>query len=163
MRVVPDVIPVRCERSREWASLRLDGMLSIFESALLERHLRRCADCRSFASAVSTQTELLRSAELEEPGRRVEIAGRRHTGRRRGAVGAALVAVVAAAAAVFAVTPGAHQGGSAESARVNSPVFVVVPARPTPNSDIEVPRLTVQPASIADGPIRGEYFNLPSV
>lgn len=163
MRVVPGVIPVRCERSREWASLRLDGMLSFFESALLDRHLRRCADCRGFASAVSAHTELLRSAELEEPGRRIEVAARR-TSRRRSAVGAALVAVVAAAAAVFAVSPnGTRDSSSAESARVNSPVFVVVPATPTPDKNVEVPRLTVQPASIADGPMRGAYFNRPSV
>jgi hypothetical protein len=162
MGVVPDVIPVRCERSREWASLRLDGMLSFFESALLDRHLRRCADCRSFAAAVSAHTHLLRSAELEEPGRRLEFAGRR-TSRRRSAVGAALVAVVAAAAAVFAVGPSGQPNGTPESARVNSPVFVVVPARPMPDSSVEVPRLTLQPASIADGPIRGAYFNLPSV
>ena len=162
MRVVPDVIPVRCERSREWASLRLDGMLSIFESALLDRHLRRCADCRGFAAAVSAQTQLLRNAELEEPGRRFEAPARR-SHRRRSAAGAALAAGVAAVAAVFAVTPGAGHQGTPESVRVNSPVFVVVPAKPKPNSTIEVPRLTVQPASIADGPVRGAYFNLPSV
>jgi hypothetical protein len=162
MGVVPDVIPVRCERSREWASLRLDGMLSFFESALLDRHLRRCADCRSFAAAVSAHTQLLRSAELEEPGRRIEVSGRRIS-RRRSAVGAALVAVVAATAAVFAVGPSSHPDGTPESARVNSPVFVVVPAKLTPGSSVEVPRLTVQPASIADGPIRGAYFNRPSV
>jgi len=162
MGVVPHVIPVRCERSREWASLRLDGMLSFFESALLDRHLRRCADCRSFAAAVSAHTHLLRSAELEEPGRRVELPGRR-VSRRRSAVGATLVAGIAAAAAFFAIGPSTQQSGTPESARVNSPVFVVVPAQPTPDSNVEVPRLTVQPASIADGPIRGAYFNLPSV
>lgn len=163
MGVVPDVIPVRCERSREWASLRLDGMLSFFESALLDRHLRRCADCRSFAAALSAHTHLLRSAELEEPARRVEIAGRR-INRRRSAAGAALVAVVAAAAAVFAVSPARHGNGTPESVRVvNGPVFVVVPGRPTPDKNVEVPRLTVQPASIADGPTRGAYFNRPSV
>lgn len=162
MGVVPDVIPVRCERSREWASLRLDGMLSFFESALLDRHLRRCADCRSFAAAVSAHTHLLRSAELEEPGRRVEVPGRR-VSHRRSAVGAAVVTAVAAAAAFLAIGPSTHQTGTPESAGVNSPVFVVVPAQPTPDSNVEVPRLTVQPASIADGPIRGAYFNLPSV
>jgi hypothetical protein len=73
------------------------------------------------------------------------------------------VAVVAAAAAVVAISPGARHGGAVESVRVNSPVFVVVPASPTPDKNVEVPRLTLQPASIADGPTRGEYFNRPSV
>jgi hypothetical protein len=42
-------------------------------------------------------------------------------------------------------------------------VFVVVPGTPKPNSNVDVPRLKLEPASIADGPRRGEYFNRPSV
>ena len=63
----------RCERSREAISLRLDGMLSAFESALLDRHLRGCAACRSFAVNADEQTRLLRNAVLEQPGRSVTI------------------------------------------------------------------------------------------
>jgi hypothetical protein len=139
-------------------------MLSFFESALLDRHLRRCPDCQSFAAAMTAHTQLLRSAELEEPGRRIEFSGRRRTSRRRSTAGAALVALAAAAAAVFAVSPGARHTGRPESvSSVNRPVFVVVPGKPRLNSKIDLPRLTVQPASIADGPIRGAYFNRPSV
>ena len=67
--VEPGVTPARCERSRQAISLRLDGMLSAFESALLDRHLRGCPSCRSFAIDAEEQTRLLRSALLEQPTR----------------------------------------------------------------------------------------------
>jgi predicted anti-sigma-YlaC factor YlaD len=67
------VRPARCDRSREAISLRLDGVLSLFESALLERHLRKCADCSDFSAVAAAQTQLLRSAELEQPLRPVAI------------------------------------------------------------------------------------------
>jgi predicted anti-sigma-YlaC factor YlaD len=165
MGVVNTVIPARCERSREWSSLRLDGMLSVFESALLDRHLRRCAGCRDFADATATHTELLRGALPEEPSRRVAVPTSSARRRRRTAVGAALVAAVSAVAAVFTLVPGTHRSTHATrvSARDTAPALVVFPAKPTPGSRIEVPRLRVQPASIADGPVRGAYFTRPSV
>jgi len=42
-------------------------MLSTFEAALLDRHLRRCPSCRAFAASAACQTQLLRGAELEQP------------------------------------------------------------------------------------------------
>jgi len=36
-----------CDRTHEWASLRLDGELSPLEEELLERHLTACDDCRA--------------------------------------------------------------------------------------------------------------------
>jgi len=141
-------------------------MLSVFESALLDRHLRRCSECRSFADAATAHTELLRSAVPEEPARRVVLPSRHTAAHRRSAVGAALVAVVAAAAAIVTLVPGAHRSSRAETvgARASSsPALVVFPANPTPDTKVEVPRLKVQPASIADGPTRGAFFNRPSV
>lgn len=164
MGVVKGVIPARCERSREWTSLRLDGMLSVFESALLDRHLRRCAACRDFADVTASHTHLIREAPLELPSRLVTLPTR-GARRRRGAVAASLVAAVSAAAAIATLVPGAHRTSHEARATGDSPgpVLVVVPENPTPGSKVEVPRLKVAPASIADGPLRGAYFNRPSV
>ena len=46
-----------CERAREWASLRLDGELSQFESAMLESHLARCAACQAVVSETEAISE----------------------------------------------------------------------------------------------------------
>lgn len=54
----------RCERAREWASLRVDGELSELEGRLLDDHLARCGDCSTFASAVGAQAAALRGAPL---------------------------------------------------------------------------------------------------
>jgi predicted anti-sigma-YlaC factor YlaD len=107
------MIPARCERSRQSISLRLDGQLSLFESALLERHLRNCPSCRAFAADVVDETRLLRAAPLELPEHRLELAlpVRRQPIR---AVAVTLAgAVAAAAAALVLVAPG---GAPSESA-----------------------------------------------
>jgi predicted anti-sigma-YlaC factor YlaD len=158
------VRPARCDRSREAISLRLDGVLSLFESALLDRHLRRCGDCRDFAAGAATQTQLLRSAPLEQPLRPVAVpAGRRQV--RRVAAGALTAVASVAAAAAVTLSPAGHspQGSvSASSSHVvtGAPVMVVVAAHPTPGVRETVPRLTMQPASVADGPVHG-LFNTP--
>jgi hypothetical protein len=157
------VRPARCDRSREAISLRLDGVLSLFESALLDRHLRRCADCRDFAAGAAAQTQLLRSAALEQPLRPVVIpAGRRQV--RRVAAGALTAVASVAAAAAVTLSPNGHsnQGTASASSQVETgaPVVVVVAAHPTPGARETVPRLTLQPASVADGPVHG-LFNTP--
>lgn len=157
--------PARCDRSREAISLRLDGALSLFESALLDRHLRRCADCRDFAAGAAAQTQLLRGAELEQPLRPVAIpAGRRRPVRRVAAGALTAVASVAAAAAV-ALAPGSPQSrtsaaGTANTAETGAPVLVVVAAKPSIGANETVPRLQMQPANVADGPVHG-LFNTP--
>jgi predicted anti-sigma-YlaC factor YlaD len=157
------VRPARCDRSREAISLRLDGVLSLFESALLDRHLRRCADCCDFAAGAAAQTELLRSAVLEQPLRPVAIpAGRRQV--RRVAAGALTAVASVAAAAAVTLSPGGHSNQVTASAssqvETGAPVMVVVAAHPTPGGRETVPRLTMQPASVADGPVHG-LFNTP--
>ena len=87
----------RCERARQWASLRLDGELSELEDALLEQHLEGCASCSAFAGRLAATTEAVRAVPLERP----EISHPRFerpvirlpVGRR-----VAIVAVAAAAA-----------------------------------------------------------------
>jgi predicted anti-sigma-YlaC factor YlaD len=141
-------------------------VLSSFETALLERHLRRCADCRSFEADVISHTSMLRAALLEEPERRVVIPARRAATVRRSAIGAfgAVAAAAAAALALFSTGAGDRAGttvaASRAASRVGKPVLVVVPARPSLSVDETVPRLTMQPASIADGPLH-TFFSIP--
>ena len=156
--------PARCDRSREAISLRLDGALSLFESALLDRHLRRCADCLDFAAAAAAQTQLLRSAVLEQPLRPVALPAGRRRPVRRVALGALTAAASVAAAAAVTLSPGgqSRQAAVLASSQVETgaPVMVVVAAHPTPGGRETVPRLTMQPANVADGPVHG-LFNTP--
>jgi predicted anti-sigma-YlaC factor YlaD len=158
------VRPARCDRSREAISLRLDGAVSLFESALLDRHLRRCADCREFAADAAGLTQLLRAAELEQPLRPVVVPAGRRRGVRRVAAGALTAAASIAAAAAMTLSSGNEVTKGVASAtpqfETGAPVPVVVAAHPTPSDRDTVPRLTMQPASVADGPVHG-LFNTP--
>lgn len=138
-------------------------MLSMFESTLLDRHLRRCPECRDFAAAAAVQTALLRSVELEAPERRVVVPVRPRS-RRRGALVALASTAAAAAAAFVALAPGLQHPAAVQSTEssLEEPALISYPAHPLPGSSVEVPRLRVEPASIADGPIRGEYFRHPA-
>ena len=87
-----------CERSREWASLRLDGELSELEQALLDAHLGRCAECRAYASGVTALTMRLRLVEPEQLTAPITLP-RRATGALRSLqTGVAAAMVIAAAA-----------------------------------------------------------------
>jgi predicted anti-sigma-YlaC factor YlaD len=84
----------RCDRAREYASLRLDGELSEFERALLETHLERCPSCRAFADDLVGVTERLRTAPLERPLIVLTLPQRRFAALRSMQVSAAAAAVV---------------------------------------------------------------------
>jgi predicted anti-sigma-YlaC factor YlaD len=84
----------RCDRAREYASLRLDGELSDFESALLDSHIERCPSCRAFAEDLVAVTERLRTAPLQRPSIVVALPQRRFAAVRRIQVSAAAAAVV---------------------------------------------------------------------
>ena len=129
----------------------------MFEAALLDRHLRRCADCRAFAAGAAAQTYLLRDAVLEQPLHPVEVPAARRRPVRRVAVGALTTAAAMAAAAVFTLTPSGQQGheSASRTSLIAQTVLVVVPAKPGPSSTDTVPRLTLASASIADGPCTG--------
>src|SRR6476646_6391994 len=75
-----------CARARFWASLRVDGELSELESALLDAHLGRCADCSAYATGVAGVTAALRNAPLVAVAPRV-IEARARRGNARGAGG----------------------------------------------------------------------------
>jgi predicted anti-sigma-YlaC factor YlaD len=87
-----------CDRTREWAALRLDGELSEFERVLMQAHFERCAECRSFAADVTEITEQLRSAPLERLPQPVTLPLRRRVAGFRPVQVAAAAAVVVAAA-----------------------------------------------------------------
>ncbi len=79
-------LPAVCERTAQYVSLDLDGELSRFERALLDRHLRTCKRCAAYAVAVVELTTCLRAAPLEpisapivvtRPGRRVGLVVQR--------------------------------------------------------------------------------------
>ncbi len=83
----------QCDRAREWASRRLDGELSQFESALLDSHLAQCEGCAVFAAEISAVTSTLRAAPLQGLESPVVLLRRRRVSfRPLQAVAAALVA-----------------------------------------------------------------------
>jgi predicted anti-sigma-YlaC factor YlaD len=142
-------------------------MLSAFEAALLDRHLRRCESCRAFAGAATAQTSLLRRAKLEQPTFSVTLPEPRRP-RRAAAAGVASLSLVAAAvAAALVLLPGANRTRGLETtARATArgagvPAIVVFAASPLPSpSKVDVPRLRLQRAPETDGPVHG-YFNVP--
>jgi anti-sigma factor RsiW len=100
-----------CERAREWASLRLDGELSLLEEELLERHLGACESCAAFEAGMRETTELLRTAPEEVPSRPLSVPAPAAGGagplfRRRTAVVAAAALVAGALVGSFAERPG---------------------------------------------------------
>jgi anti-sigma factor RsiW len=153
------MIPARCERSRQSISLRLDGQLSLFESALLDRHLRGCAECRAFAADVVEQTQLLRAAPLELPERAVELELPVRPQQRVRAAAVTLAGVLAAAAATV-VLVGHPAGASSKSAhRLTGPhrrVLVDVASQWTTG----LPQTTAASDSQGSDAVRG-VFSLP--
>jgi predicted anti-sigma-YlaC factor YlaD len=94
MRTMMRTTGRRCDRAREYASLRLDGELSDFERALLDSHLERCPSCRVFADDLVGVTDRLRTAPLEQPAIAITLPSRRRVALRGIQVGAAAAAVV---------------------------------------------------------------------
>jgi len=131
-----------CERSREWASLRLDGELSELERALLDAHTRNCDACAEYVAELGAFTTAIRSAELEQLPRPVALPLRRSFAWATRAFQAG-----AATAAVLAITAGLSlQVGRNSSARGNLPGRLpanMIQSGPNSESDalIRVPKL----------------------
>ena len=94
----------RCIRAREQVSLRLDGVLSEFENALLNAHLAQCEDCRAFEGDIADVTEWLRAEPLEPLAKPVALPLRRRRSVLRGVQAAAAAAAVAAVGLTTALT-----------------------------------------------------------
>lgn len=87
----------RCDRVREYVSLKLDGELSQFEAALLAAHVDQCPACREFESRLNAATNVLREAPLERLQRPVILPPRRNlVPFRRVQAGLAVALVVVA-------------------------------------------------------------------
>lgn len=104
-----------CARARFWASLRLDGELSELESALLDAHLARCADCREAAGEFAASTAALRAEQLAVPAP-LRVGARRRV--HRVFLGAAAAAAVIAAALVGGLVHGTVASRSASAPRL---------------------------------------------
>jgi putative zinc finger protein len=109
--------PDNCDRARRWVSLALDDDLSELEGRLLDTHLERCGECRTFDRRIRAVAHELRGAELVALQRPLALP------HRRGRLSAFRVASVSAAAAAAAVAFGVF-ALSASNERVR-PAFLV--------------------------------------
>jgi len=109
---------LRCERAREWLSLRLDDEISEIERLLLRRHLGRCTECTAFAESVQAVTDVLREADQQVPQCDFGIetpTPRPSRARLRLRLGFALVVIAAGFGALAGfLTSGAEGPGSVE-------------------------------------------------
>jgi anti-sigma factor RsiW len=121
--------PASCERTIQFVSLDLDGELSRFERAILERHLRRCPQCAADARTIVELTERLRAAPLEQIDISIPVVRRRHrvSGVLQSAVAVAVVAVVGVWLGVSASGP-RHSDRPGEPVR-RGPVGVALAGR----------------------------------
>jgi predicted anti-sigma-YlaC factor YlaD len=109
-----------CARARFWASLRVDGELSELESALLDAHLGRCAECREIAAGFSSSTAALRAQSHYVPRPVVvDVPRRRRT---------ALVGLVAATLVVLAALVAGLVGGTGNRTPAAAPHAVAIVA-----------------------------------
>lgn len=147
----------QCDRARNWVSLRLDGALSELESALLDRHLAGCAECRGFEVDVTAHTSLLRAAPLETPVARVVLPERGRRGRLVALQGVGTMAA-ALAAALTLVSGGLRSTPPAQGAAAPGGLAVAAAPRSTDNT-LGVYRAPVVRTLIHsdDMAIHGEY------
>jgi predicted anti-sigma-YlaC factor YlaD len=157
------VLPERCERVRQSVSLELDGMLSRFERALLERHLRSCEPCRRFSADVRAQTHRLRAAPLVPAPALAGIVPPRPRVRRRRVAGFAGAVLAATTAALVTLTPAVQRQETTAAAETtpNTSLLAVVAEPPSVNVPFDVGRLRLVSPASADGAIRG-YYGVPA-
>lgn len=125
-------------------SLDLDGELSRFEQALLQRHLSRCARCAERAHGTAAVTALLRQQPLEQMS--VPIGVPRRRSRLAVVQSVAAVAVVAVA--------GTWLGLSMADSRPSRPA-----THSAPQSAPVIPKVVATDDRYdwqAGGPVRGQ-------
>ena len=139
MRFVPAKTQ-RCERAREWLSLRLDGELSELAQKMLEAHLARCAQCREYEAEVVTMTRLIRATPLERPehdfalprGSRFGLSARRLAAVASGAavVGLGVAGALMPSSGLFSATPSVRVSPSDNSDLVQQKLLRATVLRP---------------------------------
>jgi len=87
-----------CERVREQLSLALDGELPELDALRLKTHLKNCPDCSAFGAATRAATNILRTAEPEEPTFPLMVPRHRRVPVRMLQAGAAAAAIALVAA-----------------------------------------------------------------
>lgn len=114
--------PADCDRARASISLSLDEELPELRRLALHAHLRACPDCSAFAAEAGTFTDLLRSAPLARPSRRVLMPEPASPARRPAALRRPRRIALASAAAVAAsALLGAVVGQTTQSPSQNGP------------------------------------------
>ena len=111
-----------CVRARESISLELDGESSQFESTLTASHIRRCAECASFAEHLRAATDALRAEPLERLATPVVLPRRSHGALARSLPGVSAVAAAAALAAFVLTHQPVPAGDEREGALVGAPL-----------------------------------------
>jgi anti-sigma factor RsiW len=106
-----------CDGARAQISRRLDGEISQLEERMVEMHLARCSDCRTFDVQVTEFTRDLREAPLEPLGFPIEIRRTRRTALARAQVGIAAVVAIAVIGSVLQIA----LPGSSSSPAFRSP------------------------------------------
>jgi anti-sigma factor RsiW len=128
-----------CRAERERLSRQLDERLPPLDRLRLERHLRRCSDCRAFAALLTDVTAAVRAAPLERPARSFELP--RRAPRRVPQWAAAL----AAAACVALVTINLQDSSAPIPGWLSSPPKSIDDHAREPSSVIYVPALPYLP------------------
>jgi hypothetical protein len=152
--------PRTCERSREWASLRMDSELSELEQALLDAHLSRCSSCSAYAGAIWAATTMMRSSlqvRLSEP---VSLPVRRRgfaipvRALRAGTAAAAVIACAVGLGTFFGSFGTKSPTLSANAARLSQGQII---SGPGTEADVLVraPRLAMLKAQLGVGKQRG--------
>lgn len=106
---------VTCDRVRAQVSLQLDGELSVLEQRMMEAHIVRCAECRTYAQDVVAATTLLREAPLEPVPYPIVVHRPRRVSLVRMQAGAAAAIAVAMLGAAIQFASPVQQRSSSES------------------------------------------------
>ena len=151
--------PRTCERSREWASLRLDSELSELEQALLDAHLTRCESCAAYVRAIETTTTTIRSAPPQRLSEPIFLPLRTRRAfpvqaLRAGTATAAAVACAVGLGTLFGSLGTKAPGLSANAARLSNSNIA---SGPGTEADvlIRAPRLAMLKAQLGVGKQRG--------
>jgi hypothetical protein len=151
--------PRTCERSREWASLRLDSELSELEQALLDAHLARCESCAAYVRAIDSATATMRSAPLQRLNEPIFLPLRRRRAFSAQALRAGTATAAAVACAVGLGTLFGSLGTKAPSLSANAARLSNNNIASGPSSEADVlvraPRLAMLKAHVGVGKQRG--------
>ena len=146
--------PRTCERSREWASLRLDSELSELEQALLDAHLARCESCATYARAIQGATERMRSAAPIRLGEPISLPSRQRAFPARAFRAATAPAALIACAVGLGTLGSSSSSLSANAARLSSSNIASGPGTEA-DALVRAPRLAMLKAQLGVGKQRG--------